>query len=100
MMAVSTTLKQQALRDHRSASVGLLTKLPTFHSIFLESSMNKLIAALIASMFAVGAFAAEAAAPAAEATAASAASKPAKKAKHHAKKAKKAASAASAAASN
>jgi hypothetical protein len=65
----------------------------------LEFSMKKLIAALIASMFAVGAFAAEtaASAPAAAATA----SAPAKAVKkvHKAKKAKKAAAAASAAAS-
>jgi hypothetical protein len=58
--------------------------------------MKKLIAALIASMFAIGAFAAETAAPAAEA-AASAPMKKAKKAHHKAKKA--AAAAASAAAS-
>lgn len=65
----------------------------------LEFSMKKLIAALIASMFAVGVFAAEtaASAPAAAATA-SAPAKAMKKA-HKAKKAKKAAVAASAAAS-
>lgn len=64
----------------------------------LERTMKKLIAALIASMFAVGAFAADAVtAPAA----ASAASAPAKKAakKHHHKKAAKKAAAASEAAS-
>ena len=58
--------------------------------------MKKLIAALVASMFAVGAFAAEAAAPAADASAASApaAKKQAKKI-HKAKKVEVAASAAS-----
>lgn len=63
----------------------------------LEKTMKKLIAALIASMFAVGAFAADAAPAAAAAPVA--ASAPAKKAvkKHHHKKAKKAAAAASAA---
>jgi hypothetical protein len=66
----------------------------------LELPMKKLIAALIASMFAVGAFAAEtaASAPVAAAATASAPAKAAKKV-HKAKKAKKAAAAASAAAS-
>lgn len=52
----------------------------------LEFFMKKLIAALIASMFAVGAFAADAAPAAAAPEASAAASKPAKKVKHHAKK--------------
>lgn len=62
----------------------------------LEKTMKKLIAALITSMFAVGAFAADAPAAASVPVAASAPAKKATK-KHHHKKAKKAAAAASAA---
>lgn len=94
---LSTSLCAEALRTHGLAETSLTCNAFKGNNLsHLEKTMKKLIAALIASMFAVGAFAADAAPAAAAPVAASA---PAKKAvkKHHHKKAKKAAAAASAA---
>lgn len=79
------------------------TDSPLWITFFLkEPEMSKLIAGLVASLFAVSAFAAQAPAPAAAAPAASTtaepAAAPAKKMKKHHKKAKKAAAADAAAA--
>lgn len=87
---LSTGYSGAALNPHRQGHTGPDNQPYTLWSY----PMKKLIAALIASMFAIGAFAAEAAsAPAADA----AASAPAKKAKKHHKAAKKAAAASEAA---
>ena len=95
---LSTSLCVVALKAHGLAETSLTCNAFKGNNLsHLEKTMKKLIAALIASMFAVGAFAADAAPAAAAAPVA--ASAPAKKAvkKHHHKKAKKAAAAASAA---
>jgi hypothetical protein len=88
---ISARVEHIQIRGYLNLNTNLIQILWSF-------SMKKLIAALIASMFAVGAFAADAA-PAAAPEASAMASKPAKKHKHHAKKAAHKAEAASAAAS-
>lgn len=96
-MVLSTNICDPALWAQGLAKPGLTCNASNGYNLsHLEKTMKKLIAALIASMFAAGAFAADAPAAASAPVAASAPAKKAAK-KHHHKKGKKAAAAAEAA---